>query len=109
MEPSQIEVVRMGGRQDPQVSMLAFIDIESRIPLDHPLRTIEDMADGALAELPQEIGARAHLDRGYCTRNRCTCSIGAAMCAEKNGHLMLFQQIEEFEQVPRLIGMCAQL
>ncbi len=60
MEPSQIEVVRMGGRQDPQVSMLAFIDIESRIPLDHPLRTIEDMADGALAELPQEIGAGVH-------------------------------------------------
>jgi len=26
----------MRGRQDPQVGMLAFIDIESRIPLDHP-------------------------------------------------------------------------
>src|SRR5919199_309969 len=31
--------------------MLAFIDIESRIPLDHPLRTIKYMADGALAEV----------------------------------------------------------
>jgi transposase len=31
--------------------MLAFIDIESRIPLDHPLRTIKYMADEALAEL----------------------------------------------------------
>jgi hypothetical protein len=41
----------MRGRQDPQVSMLAFIDIESRIPLDHPLRTIKYMADGTLAEL----------------------------------------------------------
>jgi transposase len=41
----------MRGRQDPQVSMLAFIDIESRIPLDHPLRTIKYMADEALADL----------------------------------------------------------
>lgn len=41
----------MRGRQEPQVSMLAFIDVESRIPLDHPLRTIRRMADEALAEL----------------------------------------------------------
>jgi transposase len=45
------EVVRMRGRQDRQVSMLAFIDVESRIPLDHPLRTIKYIADEALAEL----------------------------------------------------------
>ena len=51
MEPSQAEVVRMRGRQDPQVSMLAFVDMESRIPLDHPLRTIRSIADRALAEL----------------------------------------------------------
>jgi transposase len=48
---SQVEVVRMRGRVNPQVSMLAFVDIESRIPLDHPLRTIKNIADGALAEL----------------------------------------------------------
>jgi transposase len=41
----------MRGRQNPQVSMLAFVDIESRIPLDHPLRTIKYIADDALAEL----------------------------------------------------------
>jgi len=41
----------MRGRQNPQVSMLAFIDIESRIPLEHPLRTVKRMADAALAEL----------------------------------------------------------
>jgi hypothetical protein len=41
----------MRGRQDPQVSMLAFIDVESRIRLDHPLRTIKYMADEALADL----------------------------------------------------------
>lgn len=31
--------------------MLAFIDPESRIPANHPLRTIKHMADAALAEL----------------------------------------------------------
>jgi transposase len=31
--------------------MLAFIGVESRIPLDHPLRTIKYMADYALTEL----------------------------------------------------------
>jgi transposase len=41
----------MRGRQNPQVSMLAFVDSESRIPLDHPLRTIKYIADEALAEL----------------------------------------------------------
>src|SRR5579862_1718441 len=51
VRPSQVEVVRMRGRVNPQVSMLAFVDVESRIPLDHPLRTIKSIADEALAEL----------------------------------------------------------
>ena len=41
----------MRGRQDPQVSMLAFVDLETRVPLDHPLRTIKRFADDALASL----------------------------------------------------------
>ena len=41
----------MRGEQEPQVSMLAFIDLESRIPQDHPLRTIRRFADTALSEL----------------------------------------------------------
>ena len=41
----------MRGRQDPQASMLALIDMESRVPLDHPLRTIKYMAEEALADL----------------------------------------------------------
>ena len=41
----------MRGRQDPQVSMLAFIDMETRIPLDHPLRTIRRLTDEIVAEL----------------------------------------------------------
>jgi transposase len=39
------------GRRNPQVSMLAFIDLEERVPVDHPIRAIKRMADGALAEL----------------------------------------------------------
>ena len=41
----------MRGRTKPQTSMLAFIDPESRIPANHPLRTIKQFADAALAEL----------------------------------------------------------
>jgi transposase len=56
VEASQAEVVPMRGQQNPQVSMLAFIDLESRIPPDHPLRTIKHIADAALAELSPEYG-----------------------------------------------------
>jgi hypothetical protein len=31
--------------------MLAFVDPETRIPTDHPLRTTKRFADAALAEL----------------------------------------------------------
>jgi transposase len=48
----------MRGRQDSQVSMLAFIDLETRIPLDHPLRTIRSLADAALADLSPLFDAR---------------------------------------------------
>ena len=44
----------MRGRQDPQVSMLAFVDLESRVPHDHPLRAIKRWADEALAGLSPE-------------------------------------------------------
>src|SRR5947207_13189977 len=51
MSPPIGEVARMRGRQDPQVSMVAFVDLESRVPVGHPLRTIRRLADAALAEL----------------------------------------------------------
>ena len=41
----------MRGRQNLQTSMLAFVDLETRVPLDHPLRTIKRLADEALARL----------------------------------------------------------
>ncbi len=30
----------MRGRRNPQLTMLAFIDLEERVPTSHPLRTI---------------------------------------------------------------------
>jgi hypothetical protein len=41
----------MRGRTNHQVNMLAFIDVESRVPVDHPLRTIKHFADTALDKL----------------------------------------------------------
>ena len=49
--PLLTEVVALRGRVSPQGSMLAFLDLESRIPPDHPLRTIKRFADAALTEL----------------------------------------------------------
>lgn len=39
------------GRRDAQVSMLAFVDLQERVPVEHPLRPIKRMADAALAKL----------------------------------------------------------
>ncbi len=45
----------MRGRDDPQVTMLAFIDLETRVPPDHPLRLIKGVADKALAALSPDL------------------------------------------------------
>ena len=47
------------GRHEPQVAMLAFIDLERRVPPDHPLRVIKKLADQALKALSPD------LDRMY--------------------------------------------
>ena len=54
----------MRGRQDPQVSMLAFVDLEGRVPVGHPLRAIKRWADEALA------GLSAEFDRMYAEDGR---------------------------------------
>jgi transposase len=41
----------MRGRREPQVTMLAFVDLDERVPANHPLRVIKHLADAALAEL----------------------------------------------------------
>ncbi len=47
----------MRGRQDPQVTMLGFVDLEKRVPAAHPLRTIKALADHALAALSPKFDA----------------------------------------------------
>ncbi len=44
----------MRGRREPQVTMLAFVDLDAQVPKDHPLSIIKNLADGALAELSSE-------------------------------------------------------
>ena len=39
----------MGGRRNAQASMLAFVDLDERVPPHDPLRTIKRFADRALA------------------------------------------------------------
>jgi transposase len=41
----------MRGRRQAQATMLAFVDLEERVPRNHPLRVIKQFADGALREL----------------------------------------------------------
>ena len=38
----------MRGRHEEQEVMLAHVDMEGRVPKDHPLRTIKTVADEAL-------------------------------------------------------------
>lgn len=54
----------MRGQRDPQVTMLAFVDLEARVPPDHPLRTIKALADQALARLSPDF------DRMYAQAGR---------------------------------------
>ena len=44
----------MRGRPNPQRSMLAIVDLEERVPQDHPLRRIKAVADAALERLSPE-------------------------------------------------------
>ncbi len=44
----------MRGRHDSQVPILTFVDVNARIPQDHPMRTIKASADRALTALSSE-------------------------------------------------------
>ena len=44
----------MRGRRNLQATMLAFVDLEERVPKDHPLRTIKSVAGEALERLSGE-------------------------------------------------------
>jgi transposase len=47
----------MRGRRNPQASMLAFVDLDERVPPHHPLRTIKRFADRALVGLSSTFDA----------------------------------------------------
>ncbi len=53
-QPSQVLEAVVRGKRERQVTMLTFIDLEERVPQDHPLRTIRRLADAALAALSAE-------------------------------------------------------
>jgi hypothetical protein len=53
----------MSGRQEPQVTMLAFINLEARVAGDHPLPTIKKLADLALGQL-SSLFDRMHAEIG---------------------------------------------
>ena len=44
----------MRGRRHPQAKMLAFVNLEERVPKDHPLQTIKAVTDEALERLSAE-------------------------------------------------------
>ena len=47
----RVGVICMRGRRQPQATMLAFVDLDERVPTTHPLRVIKPFAERALAEL----------------------------------------------------------
>jgi transposase len=51
MAPIESSEVLMRGLQDKQTSMWAFVSIEERIPIEHPLRRIKKLADQQLVKL----------------------------------------------------------
>jgi hypothetical protein len=57
MNPAAREDGRIRGRRNPQLTMLAFIDLEERVPTAHPLRTIKRLANEALADLSSTFDA----------------------------------------------------
>jgi len=46
-----MEADRMRGQRNLRITMLAFVDLEERVPTSHPLRTIKRLADEALTDL----------------------------------------------------------
>ena len=62
----------MPERRDPQGTMLALVDMEERVPKDHPLRTIKAVADEALERLSGEsTGCTWRWGGRRCQRNDC--------------------------------------
>ena len=62
----------MRGRRDPQATMLAFVDMEERVPKDHPIRSIKAVADEAWSVCRQSsIGCTRRWAERPSRRNDC--------------------------------------
>jgi len=48
----------MRGESDPQASMFSYVDLEQRVPQDHPIRKIRRVIDRALKAMEADIEAR---------------------------------------------------
>ena len=47
----------MRGSDERSGELFSYVDLEARVPADHPLRTVREIANGALAGLTAEFGA----------------------------------------------------
>ena len=47
----------MRGHSDPQSSLFSYVDLESLIPKQHPIRAVRQIIDTALSELEPEFEA----------------------------------------------------
>ena len=45
----------MRGRRDPQATMVAFVNLDERVPPDHPLRIIKRGADDVLDRMSADL------------------------------------------------------
>src|SRR5215813_6145968 len=54
MRATDLEEARMRGDDRQQSGMWSYISAEQRVPMDHPLRPVRAMVDGAMAELSAE-------------------------------------------------------
>jgi hypothetical protein len=46
-----VEGLVMRGTDERSGSLFSFVDLETRVPKDHPLRAIREIANGALLDL----------------------------------------------------------
>ena len=47
----------MRGSDERSGSLFSYVDLEARVRADHPLRVIREIANAALGDLSQSIGA----------------------------------------------------
>jgi transposase len=47
----------MRGTDEGSGSLFSYVDLETRVPKDHPLRAIREIANGALADLSADFAA----------------------------------------------------